>query len=834
MEVGYDDPDMALVYQHYAPNNLASFIQRKGRGGRGLDDRPVTGVTLSPYSPQDSWYFRRPQRMLDSAHFEVPLNADNYFVRRGQLLATLLDALARHEIVHGRTGLAIEDGRVTVNKQTRQSTEQLVRAIFGAEIYQQLEAADLDDLWRQAIDEATKPLDANVSLMDLRAVLAWIPRTLFSTANLPALAVRFESEGSGVLSQEEPINLAFEAATPGNMTRRYGFSLLHWLLPKVGRKPWLSDEVYRVSKGFTISPLQQGSDALLRELPVEAREEVGPEIHPNICRPGGVTLETAGRMRGTWTAYWYYDAQKRVVQRIGTTEPDSGLKVHHKSRGNLRGFLYVEAQPGVGHALSIRGLERFAERFEAYIGGRTKGSQTGLTLTSLTWGADVELRLMDPGQPDIPITQTFIHPNSGKTLLHGYRVQTEGVRLYLNSDYLTNFIHAEVERQREHPDGRWLRGQMFRYLIGSQARAAGINAYEANRVADLLFSAAGRTDLRAKLSGLVRRWDSQTLRELLQQTFTEILAYHPLLSERRVDRLADSLDDRKFQLVFKQALEAVRSNEQFAAYLRSVLIHSLAVRLKQNFVLHGLGDERQVLVHAKLPIQFGADAKDVITVAENGAHGDGTTRMFVENLERALQELSGEELTECPNAREDAIIERAFQKIDRHAEWRSLDPRNPEQMAGLAAELEFGPTIEEASMQSVLRLLYGTESVATERFDLYDLHGEITAIAARLQETMAREASQWELVSAVVRAASDGAPDTPRLSSLIRAYRGLEEASQEESFEAAARLADQVYRLSARLCVDGCQGCLHSGGDLMPAALAEAAVSRRLLERLTA
>jgi hypothetical protein len=58
LEVGYDDPDIGLVYQHYAPQNLASFIQRKGRGGRGLDDRPLTAVPHCIYSPRDSWWFR--------------------------------------------------------------------------------------------------------------------------------------------------------------------------------------------------------------------------------------------------------------------------------------------------------------------------------------------------------------------------------------------------------------------------------------------------------------------------------------------------------------------------------------------------------------------------------------------------------------------------------------------------------------------------------------------------------------------------------------------------------------------------------------------------------
>lgn len=54
LEVGFDDPDMTMVFQHYAPQNLASFIQRKGRGGRGIDDRPMTGVTLSLYARRGS------------------------------------------------------------------------------------------------------------------------------------------------------------------------------------------------------------------------------------------------------------------------------------------------------------------------------------------------------------------------------------------------------------------------------------------------------------------------------------------------------------------------------------------------------------------------------------------------------------------------------------------------------------------------------------------------------------------------------------------------------------------------------------------------------------
>ena len=75
---------MMMVYQHYSPTNL-SFVQRKGRGGRGADDRPITGVTLSSYSPTDTWYFRYPERMIESTSFEVPINTRNFFVQRGQV-----------------------------------------------------------------------------------------------------------------------------------------------------------------------------------------------------------------------------------------------------------------------------------------------------------------------------------------------------------------------------------------------------------------------------------------------------------------------------------------------------------------------------------------------------------------------------------------------------------------------------------------------------------------------------------------------------------------------------------------------------------------------------
>jgi hypothetical protein len=108
--------------------------------------------------------------------------------------------------------------------------------------------------------------------------------------------------------------------------------------------------------------------------------------------------------------------------------------------------------------------------------------------------------------------------------------------------------------------------------------------------------------------------------------------------------------------------------------------------------------------------------------------------------------------------------------------------------------------------------------------------GPGTACRSRGKD-LGREPSTWEQVSATVRAAEAQDPDTPQLTALLNAYQGLEDATQEESLSPQARLADQVYRLSARLCVDGCQACLHAGSDVVQGGLVEASVSRRLLER---
>src|SRR3546814_11804965 len=80
-------------------------------------------------------------------------------------------------------------------------------------------------------------------------------------------------------------------------------------------------------------------------------------------------------------------------------------------------------------------------------------------------------------------------------LLHGYHVQTEGVRFRLDAKCLDTFVAAEMVRLESDAQARrWHAGQMLRFLVESKAQAEGVNAYEARRG-----SAVGRASCRERV-----------------------------------------------------------------------------------------------------------------------------------------------------------------------------------------------------------------------------------------------------------------------------------------------------------------------------------------------
>ncbi|GHO61339.1 hypothetical protein KSC_002310 [Ktedonobacter sp. SOSP1-52] len=94
LEVGYDDDAIQLVYQHKAPPNAASFIQRRGRAGRDPNDSPIIITLLWPYRHKDAFYFFHPEALYAPTFDDVPLNASNFNVQRTHILLAFFDLLA--------------------------------------------------------------------------------------------------------------------------------------------------------------------------------------------------------------------------------------------------------------------------------------------------------------------------------------------------------------------------------------------------------------------------------------------------------------------------------------------------------------------------------------------------------------------------------------------------------------------------------------------------------------------------------------------------------------------------------------------------------------------
>lgn len=208
-----------MVYQHYSPANLASFVQRKGRGGRGADDRPTTAVTLSIYSNRDTWWFQNPREMIEPTGFETPMNPGNFFVRRGHVLAATLDALSRYQ---RKEGVAVDFWNPSAF--ALENASHFVEMIFGQHAWREFGKDTLASLW-QAATEKLNDRNSHDQANVLRTRCDWIPDLLFDTINLPRVIV----DVAGKEERQEDVIIGLATLAPGNASRRYDGSDVVWI-----------------------------------------------------------------------------------------------------------------------------------------------------------------------------------------------------------------------------------------------------------------------------------------------------------------------------------------------------------------------------------------------------------------------------------------------------------------------------------------------------------------------------------------------------------------------------------------------------------------------------
>lgn len=851
LEVGYDDPEMGLVYQHYSPVNPASFTQRKGRGGRKIDARPITGMTLSPYSSRDTWFFRHPEELLDPRNYRVPLNMANPFVGRVHALGCVLDAVARFIVQRAspmeQSFLPIEGmTHLVPSPKVLASAEQMMAWVFpdeGTALLKMWGVGSLLGLWTQAVDEsgATMAKQSKADALEWRELLG-IPSTLFLSINLPLIRVNIpppRGQGPGVADRsnppEEDITLLMNGFAPGTVSYRFGgaWGEAHWVRPdpNTDGAPWLSAEDYKRGTELVVGGTKIGYTDLRPFLPLRVQREAGPVVCERIFRPKSLTLEEAGRVYfGDYKSDFQWNGGILPAPQSPTGASDRNVRISDKSYGALRWATIIRTEPGSGKPLGTR-LPWATAR--VYTADLRHSRKSGLGVIRITWGADVELKLLNrKKQPREGFFQKFRRVGvPTETLLHGFSLETEGVQFDLDPIKVDRFLAVYLSKISPEVKAHWS-ARLFRFQVMEGSRAIGLDRSKAHMLGLLIVASRLDPVLRSHLNTLRKAWSLDALKELLLATQNEILCSHPLLPRLRVEKICEYLEPLgcNLQSTLEAAFAAASNPNRLTEFLQSALLHNLAGRLKDAFVLEGCGDEQRVLVHSNLPVLYPGAREFSITVLEMGEGGDGTTRTFEQSWPTFLERLNNNYLQSCPMFEMDELVNRVLNASPEAIyKWRRLDLGRERDRSRL---LEAFPSVSDPALfQRIQTLLQDKMNLKSGEVTLLDLSLELKILREQWTSRAMRHPDQWELISALIRTLDSEGTDLPSWRRVGEGYRGADWGHEHDDDDLANQnLIDQALRLLPNHCPDGCLACVGRPSDILASEEEETLVSRSLLD----
>ena len=533
LEVGYDDASIQFVMQHHAPRNPASFVQKKGRAGRSLQDRPITAVTLSQNSFKDAFYYQNPQLLYDPSDYRPPLNVDNYFVQQFQTIALIFDELARlrqrRDLLQGNFSSVeehLDEIQQELDKSEIGQTLQYAYNYVTGEPFQKVHP-NWREIWdwfktRMLEDDIRYNFGKNNNLLQICPDL---PNNLFSSINLPTVRVMFRGGGDSenwLGAADEDISLAFLELSPGKITRRYnpryhlywrpllaqvkpsptkaGYpvpnavaierykyekrsenpgpfnSLLLKQLDKVWGSNWQDYLPLNVEQVYTQAVPQRFYRVRYLELWDFGKDLVNDPKHPNTewlgaFKPDGSVDLRFGSKRE--------QLDKLYPDKVRSVSPDSNSYPLSFSVVKVNTAEQEEVEPR--HRLELPPLFKGLVNNLDFYYGEVGENRSMLNVWEVQYGAEARIRLLpdeqllrqgrkDPHAGMGQNTVRYISEHDGKPTLYGYDLRTEGVRVPYSYEQLRTVAESLFEEIWNDPKRKThLQDQYLRFLLKSSS-----------------------------------------------------------------------------------------------------------------------------------------------------------------------------------------------------------------------------------------------------------------------------------------------------------------------------------------------------------------------------
>ncbi len=680
LEVGYDDDALMCVIQYGAPSNIASFVQRKGRGGRKVGTRPIVVTVLSPYSSAELFLYRNQHLLTDPTFRKLPLNAQNRYLQRIHGFYTLIDWLAyeahKRALTFDLEKLDTEAFQFLQDQGKDSDTLLKIKdylsqgfGLKSEESSRLLGDSDgiLLDRFLPLMKNLDKALEKRQFASGRDLLRDKLPENLFSDINLPEVQVDYRPSHSSEQKrlQAESISLALFSMMPGNVTFRGGFGSV-WVPPVI---PNDGAEIAAMSVEKYYEGKQSDERARTLQLPRRALSVVG--IDPDqvrdipIYRPHEIKPEQFSRDHNT--SFWYCN-------------PDTGNLVSHTNWQDAGQHEYQLAHSSSGYpilAVEIRTAQddippdyrltpkkaavscdplgvHLAHEIILYSDEPENRNMLDVRLMVLgsQYTINFHLQKSDPIEGVVGFT---LSEDDEKPCALGYQMDTEGLAFEMAEIALERLkLPASIVAQLRYTAARHA-------FITSMTVEQGENIFAASYLADVLLTIVDEychTDGEPPSS--LRTWmhpDNGKFTQQLRHTIREVYR----LSKKKADAVQQLAENHHYLENFASIYAEIANNGKlYTDYLADTFKYSITQALKQTAQeIAGVEALAYIGAWTKLRVDYDKRATNRIWLYEIGIGGIGvmrTTHNLLRNDPEHFWTTLAHKMTRCTTAQEEGLL----------------------------------------------------------------------------------------------------------------------------------------------------------------------------------